>query len=96
MRERERQSGFALRQRVRGLRPFAVKAKTSAERNRVVASLRPAPLAFCGLDGLTPLIAAGLVRLHAQPVFELRITTDLSPHILPAASSMRTLTPAKQ
>jgi GNAT superfamily N-acetyltransferase len=50
-----------------GLRPFAVKTKTSAERDRVVAALRPAPLMFCGLDGLTPLIAAGLVGLHAQP-----------------------------
>ena len=53
-----------------GLRRFAVKTKTSAERDRVVVALRPAPLTFCGLDGLTPLIAAGLVGLHAQPVFK--------------------------
>jgi hypothetical protein len=32
-----------------GLRPFAVKTKTSAERDRVVASLRPAPFTLCGL-----------------------------------------------
>jgi hypothetical protein len=52
---------------MKGLRPFAVKIKTSAERDRVVATLLPAPLALRDLDGLTPLIAARLVRLHPQP-----------------------------
>jgi len=33
----------------RGLRPSAVKAKTSGKRDRVVAALRPAPLAFSDL-----------------------------------------------
>jgi hypothetical protein len=32
------------------VRPFAVKTEASAERDRVVAALRPAPLAPCGLD----------------------------------------------
>ena len=32
-----------------GLRPFAVKTKTSADRDLVVAALRPAPSSLCGL-----------------------------------------------
>jgi hypothetical protein len=32
-----------------GCTPFAVKTKTSAERDRVVAALRPAPSSLCGL-----------------------------------------------
>ncbi len=55
-----------------GPRPFAVKTETSAERDRVIAPLWPAPLALRDLDGLTPLIAAGLVGLQAQTVFQAR------------------------
>ena len=61
---------MSARDKEEGLRPFAVKTKASAERDRVVAPLRPAPLAFRDLDGLTPLIAARLVGLHAQPAFK--------------------------
>jgi hypothetical protein len=60
-------------QKVEGAAPLAVKIKTSAERDRVVAVLRPAPLTFRDLDGSTPLIAAWLVRLHAQPVLKEKV-----------------------
>ena len=68
--------------------PLAAKIKTSAERDRVVAALRPAPLPFRDLDGLTPLIAAWLVGLLAHPKSKGK-GRQIRPKIKPLAETVR-------
>jgi len=80
----------------RGLRPPAVKATLWAENGgRVVAlatlGLRPAPpRSFSDLDGLPPLIGAGLVGLHAQPAGKIHWCGSLTSSLwtaMPSAGS---------